>query len=427
MNNVIVTPFSRATKLSLLDTFLISSSGLIFIFAPFTWTYLASFLGFLLRPVDVAIFLVLFLMFIRGKLILNLGPVPVLLALLAIGMLLQFMLRGGSDYFFSSLKIFYYLSMSMCIATAMRLSLDRPTPSYDVAALILGLPMYAMFFIALTAHLSEISLTLNFSSLFDVTRSMWHSVFSENLFVLQIDLDVTGVEFRNSAGIAFLVAGLFFSLSPTPIGRLLVIFFMILAASLFSRSVWALQFLYLSLLLFASTPRLKVVWFVGAVAVVLGMLAFDGLREAIETRALSNFGRTDSWFVAVNSLDQNFLWGVLGGERVLLPDGEIKAVHNVPLALGLKAGVFFLLLSMIAQLWFLLTSLRAMKALFARPQYGSSHLVVLIVVSLLLFIRPLLSASHSVYFSIGEWCALGLFLALSTSVSDTQTVRRSDH
>lgn len=426
MIDLTASPSDPLKKFKFFETALISCSALMFLLAPFTWTYLARFQGLLFRPVDVAMFLIVLLTIARGRMILNFGPIPVLLALISVSLMLQFMFRGGSEYLLSSLKILYYLTMAMCIATAIRISLDRPNWIAEVSAILIVSPIYILFLLAVSAQLSEIFLMFRFGSIFEITRGMWHLVFSENLFGPQIDLDVTGVEFRNSAGIAFLVAGLFFSLSPTRIGRVLVIFFMIIAATLFSRSVWALQLVFVSLSLFASRPQVKLIWFVGVVSVGLGLLAFDGLQEAVETRVLSNFGRADSWVVAINSLDKNFFWGVLGAERVLLPEGEIKAVHNVPLALGLKAGVFVLLLSALAQLWFLITSLRAMKALLARPQHGASHLVVLVVVSLLLFVRPMLSASHSVYFSIGEWCALGLFLALSTALSMRTEQRGSE-
>lgn len=391
------------------------ATATVFLLGPFTWTYLASVQGFLFRPVDAAMLALIFFAVLRGKIALSFGPIPFALLLVSAGLMVQFMFRGNGEYAISSLKIAYYLLVSICIATAVRISMRSPDRYWEAIALLIVIPVFATFFFAIVRNFRDILFLYDFFALFEIVRELWHRVFSHNLFSVQIDLDVTGVEFRNSAGIAFFVAGLFFHLSGSRLGSTAMVLFMIIAASLFSRSVWALQVVFIALSLFSARQQYKSIWFFLLIGVAMSLLLFDGIHQAIESRVFSNFGREDSWIVAVHFLEQFFFLGVAGGERVLLPDGEVKAVHNVPLALGLKGGVFFLCLAVFVQFWFLLTAIRSLNAVLSRPESGSRQLVVLAVLSMLLFVRPLLSASHSVYFSVGEWCAFGLFLALGMS------------
>lgn len=408
--------FDGATpKSSFLEIIFSTATATVFLFAPFTWTYLASVQGFLFRPVDVAMLALIFFAVLRGKIALSFGPIPFALLLVSAGLMVQFMFRGSSEYAISSLKIAYYLLVSICIAMSVRISMKSPDRYSEVLAILIVAPVFFMFFLAVVRNSLDVLFLYDFFSLFQIVRELWHLIFSSNLFSAQIDLDVTGVEFRNSAGIAFFVAGLFFSLGGTRLGSIAMVLFMFIAASLFSRSVWALQVVFIALSFFSARQQFKSFWFFLVIGIAMSLLLFDGIQQAIASRIFSNFGREDGWIVAVHFLEQFFFWGAAGGERVLLPDGEVKTVHNVPLALGLKGGVFFLCLAVFVQFWFLLTAIRSLNAVLSRPESGSRQLVVLAVLSMLLFVRPLLSASHSVYFSVGEWCAFGLFLALGTS------------
>src|SRR5690606_38602603 len=104
-------------------------------------------------------------------------------------------------------------------------------------------------------------------------------IFLENVFGISGPLEVQGVAFRNSAGIAFLVAALYYYLWDGAINRAIAITLMVIAALLFSRSVWLIQLLFFALVILRSNIVNRLFWLFLITCVAIAMTFFPGLFE----------------------------------------------------------------------------------------------------------------------------------------------------
>jgi O-antigen ligase len=118
-------------------------------------------------------------------------------------------------------------------------------------------------------------------------------------------------------------------------------------------------------------------------------------------------------------MDGALLIGREQGAAIMMSNGEEKNVHNVPLAYALETGLLGFTATLFVAAIFLFTAIKYFVRLIRKKNEDPRPGIVLVIVSTILFFRPMISASFDVYFSVGEWCAFALFLALKSSLSGT--------
>lgn len=394
--------------------------------APFTWSYLASVGGMLIRAVDLVLLMAITVSF--GRFRLARLPAIVLGCLIAIVFLK--LLRSGvySDpsATVSAIKISYYLMSALALATAFRARSAKDNDRLTIYALLLVSPILITFISVFSSIFLELLQSRSFLSMSQVIFQGWNQIFSGNLFGVSGPLEVSGNQFRNTAGIGFLVAALYFYLWDGVLNRTLTIILMVVAALFFSRSVWMIQLLFFALVIMRSKGAGRIVWLFLMLGVAIGIAAVPDVVRALDERLSSNLGRLEMLKLAVDELEFSILFGRPDGARLVLSASESIGVHNVPLALALELGILGLLLSATIAAVFLYTAISRFFYLFAANHANSKPTIVIILISTILFMRPMISASYPVYFSIGEWCALAIYLAFVRQTGSRAHGLRSD-
>lgn len=379
--------------------------------APFTWSYVGSVGGMLIRAVDLYMIALILVVALQGRITCLPGKVPALMYCLICLLLLRSIGYSDSSAAISAIKISYYLIAAIMMATAFRDVQNRPKDRSNIYALVLVSPVLALFMFQLSAVFIELAQSRSLLSGSQILFRGWNEIFSQNIFGANDALDITGVSFRNSAGIAFVVAALHMFMREGKVSSVVMLLLMGTAALLFSRSVWLIQLLFLALLILRSRGRIRIVLtFILAIVTVLVLIS-PFLSEAISQRVNSNFGRSEMIYAAFDKFDSAFIFGRNEGAEVVLLDGEMKSVHNVPLGFLLKTGVIGFLLSCAISFIFLYSAVVRLFDLVLGVVDSPRQSIVVVVVSVILFSRPMVSASHDVFFSIGEWCALAMYLA----------------
>jgi hypothetical protein len=197
------------------------------------------------------------------------------------------------------------------------------------------------------------------------------------------------------------------------INRIVMICLMIIAAMMFSRSVWLIQLFFLALIILSSNNRNRALGFFMLIGAAITICVVPGLSEALNERLQSGLGRSEMLALALDEFNANIFMGNLEGGHISLAYDQEKSVHNVPLALALETGILGFLLSIIISAAFFLSAVTRFYYLLAWKVDEPNKLIVVILVSSILFMRPMVSASFDIYFSIGEWCALAIFFAFA--------------
>jgi hypothetical protein len=390
-------------------------AALAFIFAPFTWSYLGTAGGYLIRIVDVVFILLILTFLVRLKL----KQLPYFLAFLLFLIIILNLIRSifYSDIsaLASAVKIFYYLLSSIILSSVLRDMLQKPKANTPIIASLIAIPFYYKFFVAMLGAIALISSNPSLVSMSTAIFRLWAEVFAQNAFGSSEDLAARGISFRNSAGIGFLVLSMFYYVWEGRLNQFLCISFFIVAALLFSRSVWLIQIIFLILLLTQLKGR-KLFTALLALGSLSSILILNSrIIIAIVDRINSDFGRSEMISIALTELNQAVIFGRTQGALLTLSDGVNKNIHNVPLAYGLEVGILGLSVALLISMTFLYMAVFSFSQLMLRKSKSPKKLITKVVLSSILFIRPLLSASFDIYFSIGEWCALSLLLALSTT------------
>ncbi|MBU2167329.1 MAG: hypothetical protein KKF88_05780 [Alphaproteobacteria bacterium] len=380
--------------------------------APFTWSYIGSIGGVLIRAVDILLLMSLLVMALR----LRLAILPILVPACLFGLIclsfLRAIIHNDPESTVSALKIGYYLISVLVLATTFREMASNRDHKSILYALLLVSPILIIFLIGVGEIFLNLLQSRSLLSMSQVMFRGWNELFSQNLFGVSDFRQVVGVEFRNSAGMAFMVAALFFFMWDGKINRATTIILMVIAAMMFSRSVWLIQLLFFALVILRGRGASRAAWlFVILCGAVAAFLA-PAFNEALSDRINSPLGRSEMLDAALSEFNSSVLFGRAEGARVVLGDGEYNDVHNVPLAFALKTGILGFLLSVTIALSFLATAVSRTVLLFSRKPVDHKRTIVVILLSTILFVRPLVSASHDIYFSIGEWCALAILLAL---------------
>lgn len=394
--------------------------------APFTWSYIASVGGMLIRAVDLVLLMAITVSF--GRLRLTRLPVFVPGCLIAIVWLklLRSAVYSDPSAMVSAIKISYYLMSVLALATIFRARPAKGNERLSIYGLVLVSPILITFISALTGIFLELLQSGSILSMSQIIFRGWNQVFSNNLFGVSGPLEVSGNQFRNTAGIGFLVAALYFYLWDGVLNRTLTIVLMVVAALFFSRSVWVAQLLFFALVIMRSKGAGRIFWLFLILGVAIGIAAIPEFVGALSDRLNSNLGRSEMLGLALNELDSSILFGSPNGARLVLAADESIGVHNVPLALTLELGILGLLLSTAIAAVFLYTAVSRFCYLFAANHANPKLTIVIIVISTILFMRPMISASYSVYFSIGEWCALAIYLAFVGQTCSRAHGLRSD-
>lgn len=385
--------------------------AIIFVTAPMTWTYVASVNGFLIRSVDIAL-LLLCLFFTRSYQFFKFPLfVPACILLLVGSLLLRGMIYSEMASAVSSVKLIYYCLTFLVLGSWIYVILKHKDYSQVLIKVLVVLVMLIIG--SYYQVILDVAGSLYGMSLGNAIFKFWNGIFSSNIFPTDEVLDVRGVAFRNSAGIAFFVSSLFFYHLGTYSSRLLALFFFVVAALFFSRSVWLVQVL----LIFMLVLRVRT----GGVATLmfvflgLGYVLFSNpdILDAVQERVFSELGRSEMVTTAMEVFDRSILFGRSEGASIWLAGEGLRPVHNVPLAFGLKTGMFGFVLASCVVLYFLFYfCFFFFRFLFSRSGSQKDVYMILSVLSFVLFFRPLISASHEVFFSIGEWLALSLYLAI---------------
>lgn len=389
---------------------------LTFLFSPFIWSYIASVGGLLVRPVDLLLPLIALVFILRERTLFVPKVIPTVLALLALLQILRAISYSDISAFLSSAKILYYLVGAIFLSNVLYQLLKRDFQFEMVFAVFISVPVLSSFLYIIFASFSDAILSGSWTSSSVIIFRAWNEIFSNNLFGNSDLLEVQGVSFRNSSGIAFMIAGIFFLLNGRKFCNSVGLVLMIVAALTFSRSVWLFQSIFLLLLLFTSSRRDK---FIGAFVLCIGVyliIQFPQIAIAGIERAFSDFGRIEMFLQSFQELDKAIIFGRPEGASIVLDDGELRDVHNVPLAFGLKLGVLGLVLAQCVSVIFLVQITFWFKRLFTAQASDRRVLISLIVIASVLSVRPLISASHETFYSIGEWCALALYFALSRKI-----------
>jgi hypothetical protein len=388
-----------------------------FLLSPFIWSYVGYIGNTLIRVVDVVFLVLMVSVFVSGKIARFPPLVPLLLLGLSALLVVRALAYGDWVSAVSGVKISYYLAVALALATAIRYLMRFRMKRSLRSALILVSPIFALFFYTLVVILFELLSTPSSESYSRFVFEFWHKVFSENLFGSEGGLVVQGVSFRNSAGLAFFVSSLFFYVVKEKMSDVIAFFLFFVAALFFSRSVWLFQVLFVILLLVGSGSRGRGLFLLVGSLGVIGLLSAPAVWDVLWERLSSNLGRGAILSAGITLFCESWVLGWPEGVIVSV-EGVDKVVHNVPLAFGLKLGVVGLFLSMLIQLIFFVSFLGRMYCIKRRHWQTYRINVVLAVSSSILFFRPFLSASHEIYFSIGEWLAFSLFLGLSGSIKD---------
>lgn len=414
----------RAPTLSVVSSVLATAVVLL---APFTWSYVASVGGLLIRAVDLMILISVLVMAVRVRQ----AKLPLLVPACLLGLICLSLLRSVviSDVsaMISAMKISYYLVGALVLATAFRDMLVTRGNRAILFAIFLSSPILIFFLINLGSIFLDVLQSRSVLNLSQAIFRGWNELFSNNLFGVSESLEVSGVEFRNSAGVAFLVAGIFFYLWDGMINRVFMIVLMVIAALMFSRSVWLIQLLLIALLVIRLDGLRRSVLLLVILCCMIAISLAPTLYEALAGRINSNFGRSEMLSIALDAFGTGALFGRAEGAEIILANGEYKSVHNVALAFALKTGILGFLLSITIAFSFLWTAATHFVLLFSTRDEDHKMTIAVILLSVILFVRPMISASHDIYFSIGEWCALAILMAMQARMRDRRRTNISSN
>lgn len=384
-----------------------------FLLAPFTWSFIVALGGFLLRPTDL-IFLALIGLTFAGKRVILPPLLPLgLLFAIVVMTLGRGIVHSDAGSIVSAVKICFYMLGVICLSDTL-VSIRGMDRARKVVWTKVVLVIYLSFFtvIAIAAVRSALSLS-SAQQIGGTIFRMWNAVFHFNFFGPSGVREVIGVSFRNTAGIGFLTASLFFYFLSGRMSALPTTLF-IVALLTFSRSVWLAQVVFLMSLAGIRGGRrgLGVMFLValGGMALLSSPLAVDLVLD----RLSSSGGRVDILGTVLDTLNQNILFGSAEGAKVLNSYGDEKTVHNVPLALALELGALGGGLMFLVVIYFLVQGgLVALGPLLPGANKGSDPVLssVLLVTAVILVLRPMISASYTNIYSVGEWGAFALFFA----------------
>lgn len=396
---------------------------LVFLLAPFTWSYIGSVGGTLIRAVDISLLLLIAMVILVGRIRHFPSAVPFALLGLIMLLLVRSAVHSDPSSFVAAIKISYYLTGSLVLATVVRNMIDAGSNRSVLFAVLIASPILALLLIGISEVFTELLGARSLLSISQVLFRGWANLFSQNLFGVSGDLETQGVSFRNSAGMAFFVAALFFYLGNGLLNRIMIVVLMILASAMFSRSVWMFQLLFFILVVLKSKASGKFLYLVTFACVGVVLMIAPEYSDAIYSRVYSDIGRGEKNAVAFEAMEGALLIGRKQGALVETSDGELTNVHNILLAYALETGFVGLLATLFIAGTFLFTATKYFVQFLRRRGSEPEAEIVLVTVSALLFFRPMVSASFEIYFSIGEWCAFAIYLALTSRLSGTPRMK----
>ena len=141
--------------------------ALFFLTAPFTWSYVASFDGTLIRAVDVVGILLVATTLGCLRLSRQSGIVAISFLLLVILLLLRTAIYADFSSFLSAVKITYYFFVALSISCVIRNSSDEKLNNSIKIGLAFSFPLYALFLYQLYTVSHHFSLTGLFQSQFE--------------------------------------------------------------------------------------------------------------------------------------------------------------------------------------------------------------------------------------------------------------------
>lgn len=217
---------------------------LVVLLAPFTWSYVGSVGGMLIRAVDVVLLLFIATSILQWRITSS----PPAVAFAVFGIVTLLMLRAAvyvdPPSFLAAIKINCYLFGVLLLAPVIGGMIDDKSNRVIFFAALVAFLILTHFLVTSAEIFIELFNTGTYSATTQLIKQGWTQIFSQNLFGSSDALDTRGQAFRNSAGIAFFVTALYFYLLDGVLNRVLMLGYMIPAALLFSRSVWLMQLFF---------------------------------------------------------------------------------------------------------------------------------------------------------------------------------------
>ena len=217
---------------------------LVVLLAPFTWSYVGSVGGMLIRAVDVVLLLFIATSILQWRITCS----PPAVAFAVFGIVTLLMLRAAvyvdPPSFLAAIKISCYLFGVLLLAPVIGGMIDDKSNRVIFFAALVAFLILTHFLVTSAEIFIELFNTGTYSARTQLIKQGWTQIFSQNLFGSSDALDTRGQAFRNSAGIAFFVTALYFYLLDGVLNRVLMLGYMIPAALLFSRSVWLMQLFF---------------------------------------------------------------------------------------------------------------------------------------------------------------------------------------
>ena len=396
---------------------------LILLLAPFTWSYLTSVGGLLIRAVDVLLMLLIMASIMCGRMSRVPLAIPVLFFALIGTLFLRVIVHGDVLSAISAFKIAYYLVGSLALVSALSDLISFKSNRVILAGLLIALPVFLIFIMRVIEIVDSDPSPSPYFPNNDFIFLVQEQLFAQNLFFTSDVLQTRGVSFRNSAGIAFFVVALFFYLLEGSLSRAVMILLMIIAALSFSRSVWLLQSLLL-FLVFVRARSSNKSFLVFAILIFGGaMVCIPSISDAIGERLASNLGRFELIRVAISEFSNHIFLGREQDLSFQVSDHKIKVVHNVPIAIAVKTGIFGFAIALAIQGVFVFHVITNFLNYLIEEGSNQRARIAMIIVCFILFFRPMISGSVDSYFAIGEWGALAMFFVLFRKLSGNPLYR----
>ena len=388
--------------------------SLFFILTPYTWSYLTAYSGFLIRPIDiVALFRIIWGIFSRGAII----PTRSFFVFAMFGVLLLWL---GINYITQNdiISIVTFSKISFYLVASTLAARLLAGTNHELPSNIFVFCLVSFMFIAIVTNLEILNAIGNL--VVESTRSprralygFWYDIYSLNLFGPEAFLEIEGNSFRNTASLGFLlIAMICYGLLDSENWKSSILIYIFLGLSIISLSRTAMVFSIVFLLMTALTIRNFKSIIILLFAVFAGLyFTFNSFFiEALNERIGSEFLRGKIWALGFEKLQEAPLWGSGSRGRVLTRSG-LQSAHNVVLSLGVEqglpaliSGTFILLFNLTASFIFLMAWIRS-KVNSVKRKYQ-----IFTIASLIITVRPFLSASSQNFFSLGEWACFTLML-----------------
>ena len=381
---------------------------------PFTWSYLTSFSGLLIRPFDLLGLIILFASLAQNRFITN--RVALIYLVLFAG--LVFWIAIGSIWRSEVNSPVAIFKITFYFLTTFALSSFFSRNEYFISAYQFNL---ILLFVLLSWALFRTEffiVIMDLPAMFGENPKralfiMANRIFSINLFGPLDLIEIRGVSFRNTASLGFLTVAIFvFGFMKNRFAaNIIMIFFLLLTILFPSRTTLACAFLFFILLVAANSSWKSLIYSSIIIVIIAGFLVNDVIISTLIDRfSKGSGGRGEMNILGLIIISENFLFGA-GSETTIEHFLRNRNVHNIPIALGSKFGfpAFF-----IAGTIILLNIYSFFFFLFAwwtcNEKKHKRAFATFTVAALIIAFRPNVSSSVESFYSLPEWICFSLIL-----------------